>query len=126
VKLSSNIEEHTWKNRDLEERKIEETFRAMPFELFTRLSRIQLDMASQSFEDLASDASSGTINTYHSRFEPELNLRGLCFADEEVDKYPLTLDHIKSAVFAARGSDEVDAKNFRKRIRKAPNESATV
>jgi hypothetical protein len=86
------------------------------------------DMASQSFEDLASDASSGTINAYHSRFEPELNLRGIYFADDD-GKYPSNINDVKSAVFAARGSpdpDEVDAKNFRKRIRKAPNESATV
>jgi len=49
------------------------------------------------------------------------SILGIYFADEEVDKYPSNLDDVKSAVFAVRGSpdpDEVDAKNFRKRIRR--------
>ncbi len=86
-------------------------------------------MASQSLESLASDASTDTINAYHPQFETELNLRRIYCAEDELDQSPSNLGEVTEAVFAARKSpdpNETDARNFRKRIRKAPNESATV
>ncbi|KAI4126370.1 MAG: hypothetical protein LQ347_005002 [Umbilicaria vellea] len=86
-------------------------------------------MDSQSVPSVASDTSSGSINAYNIRFEPELNLRGVYFADDEPDKAPANLLMFHEAILKSRDSpepDETDARNFRKRIRKAPNEAAIV